>query len=211
MIIKSFALGDLGANCYYVSDDKTAVLIDPGFYDDNLASFLETLKVKPIAVLLTHGHFDHICGTMELAKKYNLTVYIGAADRDCLYSSEKNLAAYVSGYPTAPLDTNITVETLVGGERLNFGDLSFDVIALPGHTTGGLGYKISDALFCGDTAFCGNIGRTDLPTGDYFTLMNSIKKICRMSLDTVLYCGHGESTTVGAEKMHNPYFNVGAI
>ena len=211
MIIKSFALGTLGANCYYVSDGETAVLIDPGFYDDYFAAFLNTCEVKPISVLLTHGHFDHICGIMELAKKYDLTVYIGAGDRDCLYSSQKNLSAFVGGYPTTPLDPDTKVETLVGGERIKIGSLEFDVIALPGHTAGGVGYKLADALFCGDTAFCGNIGRTDLPTGDFATLKNSIKKICLLDDDTVLYCGHGESTTVGAEKMHNPYFNVGAI
>ena len=211
MIIKSFALGELGANCYYVADDKTAVLIDPGFYDNNFAAFLETLEVKPIAILLTHGHFDHICGTMELAKKYNLTVYIGAADRDCLYSAEKNLAVFVGSYPRIPLDANTKVETLVGGESLNIGTLRFSVMALAGHTAGGMGYIISNALFCGDTAFYGNIGRTDLPTGDFDTLKNSIKKICRLPDNTVLYCGHGESTTVGAEKMHNPYFQFGAI
>lgn len=211
MIIKSFALGELGANCYYVADDKTAVLIDPGFYDNNFAAFLETLEVKTTAILLTHGHFDHICGTMELAKKYNLTVYIGAADRDCLYSAEKNLAVFVGSYPRIPLDANTKVETLVGGESLNIGTLRFSVMALPGHTAGGMGYIIQNALFCGDTAFYGNIGRTDLPTGDFDTLKNSIKKICRLPDNIVLYCGHGESTTVGAEKMYNPYFQFGAI
>ena len=211
MIVKSFSLGSLGANCYYVADDETAVLVDPGFYDDYFASFLETCKVKPSAVLLTHGHFDHICGTMELAKRYNLTVYIGGADKQCLYSAEKNLAVYVGGYPTTPLDENTMVESLFGGETLKIGTLEFGVISLPGHTAGGIGYKLSSALFCGDTAFCGNIGRTDLPTGNFDTLKNSIKKICLLPDDTVLYCGHGESTTVGAEKIHNPYFQLGAI
>lgn len=206
MIVKSFALGELGANCYYIADDKTAVLVDPGFYDNYFASFLESCEIKPSAVLLTHGHFDHICGIMELAKRYNLTVYIGSADEQCLYSAEKNLAVFVGGYPREPLDVNTKVETFVGGESLKIGTLDFDIISLPGHTAGGMGYKISNALFCGDTAFYGNIGRTDLPTGDFATLKKSIKKICLLPDDTVLYCGHGESTTVGTEKNHNPYF-----
>ena len=123
----------------------------------------------------------------------------------------QHLAVFVGSYPRTPLDANTKVETLVGGESLNIGTLRFSVMALPGHTAGGIGYIISDALFCGDTAFYGNIGRTDLPTGDFDTLKNSIKKICRLPDNTVLYCGHGESTTVGAEKMHNPYFQFGAI
>lgn len=211
MIIKTLPLGNLGANCYYVFCENSAVLVDPGFFDDYFAEFLESLDVKPTAVLLTHGHFDHISGTMELAKKYDVTVYIGAADEQMLYSADKNLSAFVGGYPKDALDENVRVVSLQGGEVIEVGNLKFGVISLPGHTAGGVGYYISNTLFCGDTVFRGNIGRTDLPTGDFEILKKSIKKISSLPDDTVLYCGHGESTTVGTEKAYNPYFRFGEL
>ena len=206
MIVKTLPLGTLEANCYYLSDGITAVLIDPGCYTADLRAFLQTANPAPSAILLTHGHFDHICGAIELCNEQKLPVYIGAADKPCLYSAKQNLAVFVGGYTREPLRTDVEVNSLVGGETLEIGTLCVKTVALAGHTAGGMGYLCENLLFCGDTVFRGNIGRTDLPGGNYPTLLNSIKRLCRLPNDTLLYSGHGEPTTLSQEKETNYYF-----
>lgn len=208
MIIKTLPLGQLGANCYYVSNGENAILVDPGSYEAELKSFLREVDIKPSAVLLTHGHFDHICGAIELCNEQKLPVYIGDADKPCLYSARQNLSVLVGGYTKAHLDRDVEVTSLFGGEKIEIGSLVFKTLSLAGHTAGGMGYLCEDSLFCGDTVFCGNIGRTDLPSGDYSTLLESLRKICTLPDETLLYSGHGEATTVAREKETNYYFGV---
>lgn len=206
MTVECLPLGEISANCYYVTDGKTAILIDVGEYGERLKGFLKTKQIKPSAVLLTHGHFDHICGTKALLDDYDIPVYISSEDKPCLYSEKLSLAFISGGYTLVPLGEDKKVITLTDNEKFSVGSLSFTAISLKGHTAGGMGYLTKNSLFSGDTVFCGSIGRTDLPTSSITDMRESIKKVKSLPDDTVIYSGHGDKTTVAREKEYNYYF-----
>ncbi len=208
MTVKCLPLGELHANCYYVSDGETALLIDVGEYSDKLKNFLENTEVKPSAVLLTHGHFDHICGVKGLVDDYKIPVFISAEDKPSLNSIKKSLTFIAPSYNLEYLGENAEIITVEDNKNYTVGSLTFSVISLPGHTAGGVGYIIGNALFSGDTVFRGSVGRTDLPTSDFSALKNSIVKIKKQPDDTLIFAGHGEATTLKEEKQNNFYFQT---
>lgn len=201
MEIKVLSLGELSVNCYLLSTEKAAVIIDPGYKSVQIDSFLEENKSKECLCLLTHGHFDHIGAVSHLKEKYGIKVAIGELDAPALSDDFLNL----SGNFTNSLEPTSADVLIKDGETFSVGDITFKAIHTPGHTVGSMCYLVDDVLFSGDTLFRLSIGRTDFPGGDFNTIINSINKLFTLPDTTPVFSGHGEKTTIGAEKQYNPF------
>lgn len=210
VVVNTVVLSSFEENSYVVSkrDASEAVVVDPGASSASLIKFLKSRKLVVQAVLITHGHYDHIAGVPDLKKNWpDAAVFIGEKDLDKLSDPFGNLSAYFERTTSVEVDARVVSESDV----LNFADLTFKVIEIPGHSRGHVGYLLeteeSPLLFCGDAVFAGSIGRTDFPDGDYKVLMDSIaRKIATLPPDATLYPGHGPRTTVNDEKNSNPFF-----
>lgn len=203
MKIKRLPLGSIEVNCYLISTENTAIVIDPGFYSNEVEDFLKQNSSKEKIILLTHCHFDHIGDAARLREATNTKIAIGALDNESLSEPNKNLCN-LFGIDLEPFCADVTFED---GEEYFVGDIKIKVIYTPGHTLGGVCYLIDNILFSGDTLFNGSIGRTDFPDGDFFTLKNSVNKIYQLPDNTKVYSGHGDTTTIGYEKKYNPFIN----
>lgn len=199
--IEKFVVGFLDTNCYVVYSDENdkAIIIDAGGGYAAVSHFLEEKNKKPIAVLCTHGHFDHIKHAKRWQDK-GIPVYAHAMDKELLNGNK----AEIEGHKF-PIDY-ITADFFVqDGEKLVFADKVFEVIHTPGHTKGGVCYLLNDRyLFSGDTIFYHSYGRTDFYSGDYEEMKTSVKKILSREGDLLIYPGHGESTTLKEERLFNP-------
>lgn len=187
-----------GCNSYILTaDNANAVIVDCA--DNGVFYECGRLGLKPVAVLLTHGHFDHVggCGKFYSEK---VPIYCGEGEEEYIFS-EPNRSIFGGVYIP---DFEIC-KTLAGGEKITLGGIDFEVIATPGHTEGGVCYLADDSLFSGDTLFCGGIGRTDLPGGDFAKLKKSLKKLFAIDKNLKVYCGHGEDTTLAYERENNIY------
>lgn len=202
MEIKTLALALIRTNCYLVSSDNTALVIDPGFYSEKAEEFLLENSDKERMILITHAHFDHIGGALALREKTGVKIAIGSLENEYLSDMSVNLSDRFHAHLN-PFSADILLED---GEELMVGDLTLKTILTAGHTKGGVCYLIDDTLFSGDTLFYESIGRTDFPTGDIKTLINSINMLLE-NLDggIKVYPGHGEATTLEHEKHHNPF------
>ena len=186
------------SNTYILTEDnRNAVVIDPS--EARIAYELERRGLVCKYVLLTHGHFDHIggCAAMQAAG-----AKIGCMENErALALGEDNMATHF-GYtmPAFSIDFSFS-----DGEILQLCGMNIKVLATPGHTAGSCCFLCEGALFTGDTLFCGDIGRTDLPTGDGETLQNSLRRLTALAEDYVLYAGHGADSTLFYERTHNPY------
>ena len=203
--IKRLVLGMIRTNCYivYTQDTKKAVIIDPATDSKRIIKEISALSVVPEAVLLTHGHFDHMIAADALRKEYGIPVCILEEDANMLEDAVENCSAtFLTGYTTT------ADELLRDGQTLDFLHGALKVIATPGHTAGSCCYysKEEGVLFSGDTLFQGSIGRTDLPTAKPSKIHSSIReKLFVLPEDTLVLTGHGEETTIGEEKANNPY------
>ncbi len=155
--------------------------------------------MRPVAVLLTHGHFDNVsgCGLFHLK---DVPVYCGEKEKDYIFS-----AANRSLFGGVYIPEFEIYRTLKDGEKMTAGGIEFEVIATPGHTVGGVCYKAEGCLFTGDTLFRGNIGRTDLAGGDFGAIIASLKKLDALDGNFKIYCGHEEDTTLDYERANNKY------
>ncbi len=201
MEINSLVLGPLGTNCYLVSGEKGAVVIDPGFKSDEVKSFLEKHSDKERMIILTHAHFDHIGAAPELQEELDIKIAIGEKDNPALADGNINMSIAFN-FDIKPFSADILLKD---GEILNVGDLCFKIIETPGHTVGGISLLSGDVLFSGDTLFYESVGRTDLPGGDFNTLLMSLERLFELDENTKVYSGHGVPTTINHEKNHNPY------
>lgn len=205
MQIKSAAVGPLRTNCYFLIDDTTkeCILIDPGEEADRLSRLLEREGLSLVAILLTHGHFDHIGAVSELASKYCVTVIAGENEAELLQDPELN-ESLAMGHPLSVKPA----QTVRDGDIITIKGFKCRVIEPPGHTAGGVTYYFEgeDAAFAGDTIFLESVGRSDLHTGNGDKLVQSIKeKLFVLPKKTVIYPGHGPKTTVDYEMKNNPY------
>ena len=217
MLIAGFPAGALQANCYLVATGPGAgcVVIDPGQDSaDRVRQTCAEHQLTPVAVLLTHGHFDHVGGAAEVSGDYGIDVYFGAGDRgllaDPLSAVSAEFKSFLAGqeFPGEPgRVVDIDRPTV-----LTLADVPVEVIPTPGHTPGSTCYGLAAAdgrpavLFTGDTLFAGSIGRSDLPGGDGALLAESIRReLLSRPDDTVVLPGHGPSTSVGAEQRTNPF------
>lgn len=205
MKIARFILGPIMTNCYVVSDEQEAVIIDPAAYEPEIINYISDNQLKVKVVLLTHGHFDHVSGAAQLSDTFNAPVAIGKKDENMYYDNDINGA---SAFGACAFKTKKIDILLSEGDKIKFGEVCFDVIETPGHSEGGVSFYSKGYLFCGDTLFKESIGRADLYGGDYDTLIRSIKdKLYRLDDTTAVYPGHGPETAVGYEKKHNFYVN----
>lgn len=204
MVIKSFSVGPFPMNTYIVQqqDRNECLLIDPSDDLHILYDYIETNDLKPIAIINTHAHIDHIRFTSEIQKKYNLPFYLNDEEFPLLENLKQQGAMF--GMETAD-PPNVT-HPLYEADNFKVGLFSFKVIHAPGHSPGSMCFLFEDDLIGGDVLFYDSIGRTDLYKGDYNLLINSIKtKLFILPEATRVHPGHGPSTTVGREKETNPF------
>ncbi len=198
MKIFTVPAGMLRANSYLVTEDeKDAVLIDCG--GEEPIAFARSRGMRIDAVLLTHGHFDHIAGCAALQRA---GAKIGAPKKEVsMLSSNANLAA-MAGIKIPPFTVDFTYDD---GDELTLCGLRFTVVGTPGHTPGGVCLEAGEALFTGDTLFCGSVGRTDFPGGSAAQLRASVQKLFSLKGDRTVYPGHDEATTLDHERRYNPF------
>lgn len=206
MKIENFVLGPVGTNCYIVSNEETkeCFLVDMAACPPELVSHIKNSGLMVKAVLLTHGHFDHIMGLDRFLEEFPAPVYACAAEKELLESAQLNSSSGMLGQPY----TFHGAQYVKDGDLLDIAGMKIQVIQTPGHTIGGCCYYIADeqTLFSGDTLFRASIGRTDLPTGSMGALVRSVtEKILVLPDETRVYPGHMEETTVGYEKKYNPF------
>lgn len=205
MKVERFVTGIISTNCYIVSNEETkeAIVIDPAACPSYLMSHIQSEGLTLKAILLTHGHFDHIMGIDDFLKEFDMPVYVHAEEEALICDASLNESStYGPGYAF----TGATY--LKGGETLCLAGITFQVIYTPGHTSGGVCYYVETAhtLFSGDTLFCASVGRTDFPTSSMSALIHSIKeKLLCLPDETIVYPGHMGATTIGDEKIHNPF------
>ena len=207
--IKSFTFNPYQENTYLIFDDsKEAVVIDPGNYEayenELISKFIDENKLQLKKIILTHCHIDHCLGNKYLNEKYGAELLIPFDERD-LYKNVENIATLFGFANYSHLDEN---EYLKEKDKIEFGNIKFDVLFLPGHSPGHLAFyfKNDNVCFSGDVLFYNSIGRTDLPGGDHDTLINSIKnKLFLLNPNTIIYPGHGQKTTLKNEMKDNPF------
>ena len=209
MNIKTLVLGDLQNNCYVVTPDSPSgecVIIDTGLSSEPLLDYLQQSQLSPQALLLTHGHADHIAGLNLLRQTYpDIKVAISKADASMLADPEANLS-YLVGISFTALPADIILD---GPVSIEFAGICFKVLCTPGHTPGGVSFycEKDNVVFSGDALFQGSIGRVDFPGGDFDTLISSIKsELFSLKPQTKVYSGHGSATSIEAEMKFNPYF-----
>lgn len=204
--IKKLVLGSVSTNCYIVSNKETkeALVIDPADNATRIRDELMTNGFTLKAILLTHGHFDHILAVEELVRTFGVPVYCHEDEQEVLGNPDLNLSMMLAGF-----DYTIAASNLVkSDEVLELIGEKIQVLATPGHTRGGACYYFMQegCIFVGDTIFMESIGRTDFPTGNMLTLIKSIQeKIYVLDSNIKLYPGHGPATSIGYEKENNPY------
>ena len=193
MEITQLTLGLYQTNCYIVYDpgQKRCCIIDPGYEAGTILDRVNQLGLTVEAILLTHGHFDHVGAVAEIAAETDCAVYISAADLSLPPIITNGKLYYTDTYPASG---NVTVA-----------GLTFRVIPTPGHTPGSVCLVCGDVMFSGDTLFCGSCGRTDLPGGNSGDILASLKKLAALPGNYRVYPGHGSSTDLAWERETNPY------
>lgn len=202
--IKTCVVGPVSTNCYLVYNESTraAVIVDPGDNGDYILNKCRELSLAPEAVLLTHGHFDHISAVQDICRTFHIKVYASAAEDEMLADSTLNMTSRMGRQISFHGD-----ELLQDGDELSLLGFTWKVIETPGHTAGSVCFYLlgEDVLLAGDTLFLESYGRTDLPTGSSRALAASIiQKLFTLPEDTMVYPGHGDPTTIGHEKVYNP-------
>jgi hydroxyacylglutathione hydrolase len=203
IVVDRYELGPIGTNCYVVRSSRSAeeaVVVDPSGEVAELRIELARLGARCSAILITHGHWDHLLGVAELAEGTGAPVYMADDERAML----ENLPDLV---PAGVTVRGYTPDVLLeGDETLELAGITFETLRVPGHSPGHLAYHADEALFSGDVLFAGSVGRVDLPGADWDTLVDTLRALTeRFPPETVVYSGHGPPTTLGTELARNPF------
>jgi hydroxyacylglutathione hydrolase len=201
--VNRYELGPIGTNCYVVRAEDSAteaVVIDPGADAARILDELGRLGARCTAILITHGHWDHLGGVADLAEATGAPVHMAEEERLLL----EDLPNFTPpGLDFRPYTPDVLLR---GDEHLELAGISFQTLRVPGHSPAHLAYYADGVLFSGDVVFAGSVGRTDLPGADWDTLVESIRTLTdRFPPETVVYSGHGAKTTLGAELARNPF------
>ncbi len=190
------------SNCYGILTDKAAIVVDPGKYTLELKEFLANNSDKTRLILITHAHYDHIGGALQLRESTGVKIAIGKNEEFALSDKAFNLSGrFTPAIPAFNADYTIEDE-----EEFTVGDLAVKAFETPGHTVGGMCYLINDCLFSGDMLFYETVGRVDLPGGNISEMKESLDRMMWLFEDDIkVYSGHGEMTTIGHERTNNPY------
>lgn len=203
--IKEFTTGPFFQHPLAVYDDtsKETFFVDIGYDDGQIQRFVDENSLKPIGIFNTHAHIDHVGATKTFQDKFNIPFKIGQNEQIVLDYASTSAAQYNFPFAGAPKVDGIFNEE----DTFSVGEFEFKVISTPGHTPGGICFYCDQEkiLIAGDTLFQGSIGRTDLPGGNYDTIMKSLQKLKELPQQTIVYCGHGETTTIGEELASNPF------
>jgi glyoxylase-like metal-dependent hydrolase (beta-lactamase superfamily II) len=203
LAVNRYELGLIGTNCYVVrAHDRAheAVVVDPGADAPRILEELAALESTCAAILITHGHWDHLGGVAQLAQATGAPVYM--ADDERLLLEDVN-SFTPPGVELQPYSPDVALQ---GDEVLELAGMSFETLRVPGHSPAHLAYHTEGAVFSGDLLFAGSVGRTDLLGADWDTLVESIRTLAdRYPRDTIVYSGHGPETTIGAELDRNPF------
>ena len=203
LAVDQLSLGQIGTNCYLVRAERgapDAVVIDPGADAAEIRLQLARASARCAGILLTHSHYDHFGALADLAEGTGAPVWLPEGEADVF----RRPADFFPGIPMRPYEGEATL--LSGGETVEVGGISFQVTHVPGHSPGHLSYYADRSLFSGDVLFAGSVGRTDLPFGDWDTLLDSIRSLVdAYPPETAVYSGHGPVTTLGTELARNPF------
>jgi len=201
-------VGVAQANCYILSLEDRALIVDPGDEAQKIMTYLATKGLNPVAILLTHGHFDHISALEEVQKKYEIPVYVHQDETEYLTDPNYNLSEKAGRTPIAIKDLSAYHFITVDKEIELLGQV-IEVRHVPGHSLGSIAFyfKADGIVIAGDALFKGSIGRTDLIGGNHEQLINSVEtKLFTLPDSTIVYSGHGPATTIIDEKRTNPFF-----
>jgi hydroxyacylglutathione hydrolase len=206
MDVRMFTVGPVQENCYILRRDGSdrALIVDPGDEADKLLGTLDALGVSLDGILLTHTHFDHVGAVAPVARATGAEVWVPEIEKPVL----ADIMSFVPWPGFGPYDSWDAEHTLKGGEKLELAGFEIDVLFTPGHSPGHVTFSIPDerAVFSGDVLFQGSVGRTDLPGGDWPTLLESIRSLVdNLPEDTTVHPGHMGLTTLGAERASNPF------
>lgn len=204
MLLEKIEVGVMGVNCYVVGDKNEAIVIDPGASFEKISSYLDKKNIKVKYILLTHCHFDHILAANELKKYTNALIVMSEKENENIKNPSISMTdRFARNFEGLYADTVVS-----DGDVLKSGEYKFKIIETPGHTSGGicLYCEREKLLFSGDTLFYQSIGRCDFPTGNFDTLISSIKtKLLTLPGDTHVFPGHEAETTIENEINYNPY------
>ena len=202
LVVDRYVLGTAQENCYVLRTERgasEAVVVDPGDDAAQLRLELARMGASCAAIVITHGHWDHLGAVADLAEGTGAPVYMPEVDSPALQDPKQ----FWPDISLRPYDPDVKLQ---GGEELELGGMSFEVIPVPGHSPGHVAYYADGCLFSGDLLFQGGVGRTDLPFADWETLLASIASLReRLPAETVVYPGHGPETTLGVELDRNPF------
>jgi len=206
MILETICVGPMEVNCYILASQKNspAIIIDPGDEEHKIRRVLNKYQLTPGFIINTHGHYDHI----GCDNKFGVPIYIHSQDLAFLKDSRLNLSRVFA----LPYEVKSEIKTVEDKQTIELDDIQLQVVHVPGHTPGGIALLLKKPIdkiaFTGDSLFCQGIGRSDLSGGDESLLIKSVKeKLLTLPDDTVIYPGHGPSSSIGAEKRSNPFFN----
>lgn len=203
--VEQYVVGPVQTNCYFAINDETkeVLIIDPGASGKRLAEIVEKEKLNPVAILLTHGHFDHAGAAAELSEHFHIEIYAEEHEKETLENPALNLSGWEGKETAYHADRYLKDE-----QEIDLAGFHIRVLFTPGHTVGGCCYLFpyQNAVFAGDTLFAQSVGRTDFPKGSAAQLIRAIEeKLLVLPDDVTVYTGHNEITTIGTERMYNPY------